>query len=315
MVADGISKLYPEASPRRHRVENGDIRGSGDSQQAVRAAAAAHADWLRISAAPSLPGVGPDLRRTRAEIAAAVAKLIGVESQVRDLQALGRERYALLTRRAAERFDVTYVPIVPHVIDRGDLWWAHTDWWTPYEDHGIGAYFDDAKGGLSFYGEQAYDDGDLWKGSAGAAAFFGLGTDRMPAAGRYLSRPVGDLAGQVIGFTGVNGPFSFGDNWCKCWLHTDQTVRSASGATIVNSHACENVLFLENDGDLALASLPGTLFFPPVAFDLDPGQALSITLEVKLDLQFDGEATFRFGNYRGLVAALFRTQQWHLEPA
>jgi hypothetical protein len=61
--------------------------------------------------------------------------------------------------------------------------------------------------------------------------------------------------------------------------------------------------------------LPGTIPFPAVQFDLDPTQALTITLEVKFDFQLEGDSDFRFGQPEGYVAALFRTPQWTIRRA
>ncbi len=317
MAGADILTLYPEASSKEPSVENPNREGAGDSLEAVEAAAAAHAEWLQFSAGPAIRGASPDERGKRGEVSAAFARSLGVESEVHDLLVLTRDRYTpLLT--VLHRFDPTYVHITPHpvdAIDVGGLWWAETSWWTPSDRIGLYAYFDDAAGGVRFVGQQDYDDGDLWKGSAGARAIFGLGTDRMPPRGRYQSRPTTDLLGEVMGFTGVNGPLNWGDDWCKCWLHTDQTVRSASGAIIANAHAVQTLIFFEDDGSHGVTPLPGSLFFPPVAFDLDPRQALTVTLELKFDFQLEGSAMFRFGNYGGFVASLFRTPQWHLERA
>jgi hypothetical protein len=315
MPGPDARKFFPQAA-REGVYQNADRAGVGDAAESMAAAAAAQREWREFGAGKPLAVSTPEQRARRRELSAAFARTVGVEADFDEAVKLARERYVAVTGLGDLIHPApTFHPHPPPVADVGVLWWGETAWWTPVDRIGLYAYFDDAAGGVSFVGQLDYNDGDLWKGSAGATAVFGLGTDRMPPAGRYVSRPSTDLFGEVIGFTGVSGPFSFGDNWCKCWLHTDQTIRSDTGAIIGNGHAVQELLFLESDGDQRVTPLPGSLFFPPVGFNLDPTHALTITLELKFDLQLEGDSLFRYGNYGGFVAALWRTPQWHIEQA
>jgi hypothetical protein len=308
-VSDAL-KFYPDATATG--VVNNEVEeGAGDAGDAVATAIAAREKWVEFSTGEPIASASEAERAKRKEVA--LAAPAGAEPLMSELLTLNKLRFSPLFK-VLGKFDQDYVPI-PYqpVVDQGMLWWARTSWWVPNDRIGLYAYWGD--GGVHFVGQLDYDDGDLWKGSAGASAAFGLGTDRMPAAGRYISTPTADLFGEVMGFTGVNGPLNWGDDWCKCWLHTDQTLRNASGAIIGNGHEARNLIFYEDDGSFGVAPLPGTMLFPSVAFDLDPSQPLTVTLEVKFDFQLEGSSMFRFGNFGGFVAAFFRTPQWTIRRA
>ncbi len=312
MAGPDILSIYPEVSVRSRRQENSSHEGAGDSVESIRVARDEAGRWQEASNGLPPEDVGDDVRKARSLVAVAQSKALGVEAEMSQVMSAGTARLRG-TLSDYRRLDPNYVFVRPKPpVDVGVMWWGETDWWTPADRIGLYAYFDDAAGGVRFVGQIDYDDGDLWKGSVGARAIFGLGTNRMPPAGRYVSRPTSDLFGEVLGFTGLT---TFGDNWSKCWMHTDQTLRNASGAIVANAHAAQTLIFYEDDGSWGVTPLPGSLFFPEVAFDLDPTQPLTATLELKFDLQLEGVSLFRFGNFGGFVAALFRTPQWTLAKA
>lgn len=303
-------EYFPEAEPEGVQV-TGDERGLGDAQDAVAAAVQSQAAWRRFSDGQPLIARSADERAMLADASNAYATTMGVDSAA--LAEILRKPFTGIQHVANVHIPV-YAPRPKPVVGQGMFWWAETRWWTPGDRIGLYAYFDDAAGGVRFVGQQDYDDGDLWKGSAGATATFGIGTDRLPSPGVYRSAPSTDLHGELLGFTTVNGPWSFGDNWCKCWLHVDQTVRTTGGAIIANGHDARQVIFFEDDGSFGVVPLPGFLPFPPLQFYVGPGQPLTATLELKFDFQLEGGAMIRFGNFGGLVPALFRTPQWSLTP-
>jgi hypothetical protein len=96
------------------------------------------------------------------------------------------------------------------------------------------------------------------------------------------------------------------------WLHTDQTIRNANGDQIANAHDVKQIVFLEN-GTQDVKMLPGSLFMPPVAFDLDPHQPLTVTLQWLIDIQLEGDSLFRFGSLGGLMPTVLRTSNWTLQ--
>ncbi|MGY1808131.1 hypothetical protein ACI8AF_12250 [Blastococcus sp. SYSU D00669] len=196
--------------------------------------------------------------------------------------------------------------------DIGMWWWGQTSWWTPGHLLGLTAFAQ--SDGVHFRGQLDYDDGDLWFGSAGVTAIYGIGSDRLPPAGWYRSAPRVNLWGEVWGFTGVNGPLSFGDNWSKCWLHANQKIMTEGGAIIAQNHWFDTLLFFDSDGLHGVRGLPGSFTFPEVFVHVLPDRPLVAELELKFDIQLEGSSAFRFGNYAGWTEALFQASQWPLVP-
>jgi len=205
-------------------------------------------------------------------------------------------------------FDV--LPVADVGSDIGMWWWGQSNWWWPGNLLGLSVF--DQADGLHFRGQLNYDDGDLWFGSTGVTAIFGIGSDRLPPPGWYRSVPRVNLWGEVWGFTGVNGPFSFGDNWSKCWLHANQKISVAGGPMINQAHWFDTLIFYESDGSHGVRGLPGTFTFPEVFFEVVPGRPLVAELELKFDIQLEGTSALRFGNYGGWVDAVWQSPQWTL---
>ena len=287
----------------------------GDAEAAVTEAGAAHASRIaRESAAYQSPSEAERAARERlqtavrqgappdAELDASVREAFGSHYRLRDLNA--DSLIPLDTN-----FDF---PLTVSSVDVGMWWWGRTNWWVPPHLFGLTAF---APGdGVHFRGQLNYDDGDLWFGSAGTTSIYGIGSDRLPPQGWYRSTPRVNLWGEVWGFTGVSGPFSFGDNWSKCWLHANQKISIEGGAMISQAHWFDTLLFFESDGSHGVRGLPGTFNFPDVFVYVVPNRPLVVELELKFDIQLEGSSAFRFGNYGGWTEALFQAPQWSLVP-
>jgi hypothetical protein len=65
----------------------------------------------------------------------------------------------------------------------------------------------------------------------------------------------------------------------------------------------------------AVKSLPGSVNFRPVSFVIKPGDSFSIMLEVKIDIQLEGDSAFRFGNPGALTPLFLHVPQWGLDLA
>jgi hypothetical protein len=301
---------------------NPDLSGAGDSAAAVAAAVAAHEEGRalakhgRISPAAAdgvarasveaqveeIDGVQEDQRREIPERSVMDSPGEGTASRMRPFDP--NQRTPQHSSPGGERmrpFDPS--KLTPHysspAVERGELWWAQTGWWQDHLPPGLSQAWHDGARAVMFDGDLFYNNDNLLMGSIGARAIFGLGTDRMPPKGRYISAPWGNVEGSVIGRTGKT--FS-GDNWAKCWEHLDQTVRNGSGEVLGNEHRVQRLIFLEADGKEQIGEIPqkfGDFPFPPVSFDLDPKQPLTVTVEVRFDVQLEGESMFAFWPMNG----------------
>lgn len=292
---------------------NEDLGPLGDAQDAVATARQAYERRAALERQPG-PASTEAERAARERVQATLRDQrggdAGLDSLVREASA---HHYSLLDVVGPFPENPTFEapPPAAPVPDVGMWWWAETNWWTPGNLLGLASYWED---GVRITGQLNWDDGDLWFGNTGVVARFAIGSDRLPPPGWYRSWPPTSLWGEVWGFTGVSGPFSFGDNWSKCWLHATQTVRGPSGAVIASGHWWDTLLHFESDGSHGVRGLPGSLMFPAVNFFVSAGVPLTVELELKFDIQLEGSSAFRFGNYGGWVPSLFRTPQWNLSP-
>jgi hypothetical protein len=286
----------------------------GDAEAAVTEAGAAHASRIaRESAAYQSPSEAERAARERLQTAARRGAPPDAELDASVREAFGSHyRLRNLNADSLIPLDMNFdFPLTVSSVDVGMWWWGQTNWWVPTHLFGLTAF---AQDGVRFRGQLNYDDGDLWFGSAGTTSIYGIGSDRLPPQGWYRSTPRVNLWGEVWGFTGVSGPFSFGDNWSKCWLHANQKIRIEGGATIAEAHWFDTLLFFESDGSHGVRGLPGTFNFPDVFVYVVPNRPLVVELELKFDIQLEGSSAFRFGNYGGWTEALFQAPQWSLVP-
>jgi hypothetical protein len=304
-----IKDIYPNAEPNS-RYKNHDTQALGDAEAAVAAAWEADEQLRKFRA-----GNGPirpapqDLERQK-KVALSFARMLGIEPA--DLPFFTPHGHSPGDKVIGAHHMPRVLPLPPPTSpDEGVLTFAEIRTWTPTTLIGLSTFIDGT--GAQFVGQLEYDNGDLFWDNTGASAVFALPTDRMPPPGRYTSAPTCDLTGDIMGFCGVNGPFTFGDIWSKSWLHTDQTIRNADGDQIANAHDVKQIVFLENSGSQDLKMLPGSLFMPPVAFDLDPHQPLTVTLQWLIDIQLEGDSLFRFGSLGGLMPTILRTSNWTLQ--
>jgi hypothetical protein len=289
---------------------NDDLAPLGDAQAGVaRASVQAKARIARENRA--YQPLGASERAARQALQTAQRQRQAADSE---LDSAVREAYIShyrlreLSEDSLIPFDI--VPVADFRSDIGMWWWGESSWWWPGHLFGLSVF--DQADGLHFRGQLNYDDGDLWFGSTGVTAIFGIGSDRLPAPGWYRSVPRVNLWGEVWGFTGVSGPLSFGDNWSKCWLHANQKISVAGGPMINQAHWFDTLLFFESDGSHGVRPLPGTFTFPEVFFEVVPGRPLVAELELKFDIQLEGSSAFRFGNYGGWTDAVFQSPQWSL---
>ena len=232
-----------------------------------------------------------------------------VDRAVREAYA---SHYQLRDRGEQSLVSLDVAPVADAASDIGMWWWGESHWWWPGNLLGLSVF--DQADGLHFRGQLNWDNGNLYFGSTGVTAIFGIGSDRMPRPGWYRSIPRVNLWGSVWGFTGVNGPFSFGDNWSKCWLHTNQKISVAGGPMINQAHWWDTMLFFESDGSHGARPLPGTFTLPEIFFEVRAGRPLVVEIEVKFDIQLEGSSAFRFGDYGGWTDAVFQSPQWSLFP-
>lgn len=286
-----------------------------DSRPGVDAAGAAHAARIAREAAAYQP-LSPHERTARDRLRATARQGVPADAE---LEKSAREAFSSHYR--LRDFDAdSLIPLdinltSPSLVSSTDVglwWWGQSNWWVPGNLFGLTSF--GQSDGVHFRGQLNHDDGDLWFGSAGVTSIYGIGSDRLPAEGWYRSTPRVNLWGEVWGFTGVNGPFQFGDNWSKCWLHANQKIRVEGGATIAEAHWFDTLLFFENDGSHGVRALPGTFSFPEVFVYIVPNRPIVAELELKFDIQLEGTSALRFGNYGGWTEALFQAPQWSLQP-
>jgi hypothetical protein len=219
--------------------------------------------------------------------------------------------YQPLPARQAEDSFVSFdvAPVADAAADIGRWWWGESHWWWPGHLFGLSVF--DRPDGLHLRGQLDWDHGDLWFGSTGVTAVFGIGSDRLPGPGWYRSVPNVNLWGQVWGCTGVSGPF--GDTWSKCRLHANQKISVAGGPMINQAHWWDTLCF-ESAGSHGERALPGTFTLPEIFFEVVPGRPLVVELELRFDIQLEGASAFRFGNHGGWTDTIFQSPQWSLVP-
>ena len=224
------------------RVVNEHRERSEDLAMALDAARAGYE--RRIAIADEHQGVvmhiGEAERTARSRVAESLVRLMDVEGDVaaiklemeRRVRALRDDRLQTVGERDPSDFHPLFPPPPPPPppppAGIGELWWIETQFSVPSSPLGLNGFWDDAAGGMRLFGRLQYDDGDLWQGSVRVLHRFGLGRNRRPENGRYLSSPVGDLTGVIAGFIGE--PWWFGrffdspDHWSTADLALTQTV-------------------------------------------------------------------------------------------
>jgi len=210
------------------------------------------------------------------------------------------------------------------VAGKDEFWWDHTDyWWTG----GIEAAW--LPSGLHFHGSIDYDGDPLIFRNVGASAYFALSASRRTPAPRYTSRPIIELYGPIVGYTGWHHWLLAADNkWCKLILVLRQTAYQIDGAgtAVVLGQAEQGIQLLneENEGRYMDVLLPGTVHLPPLhSIQLaEPKRQLWVRLDIELHMQLEGSSYIVFGpgpvpaspNFDPNYWPVLRTLQWHVQP-
>lgn len=299
-----------EFSSEAGHVVNGDLAALGDAAEGIREAGERALVGIKEAQAVYVAPPPQELD-ARADLAARTRQALGVDISAEELRAAYASHYALLDR-GPETFVTSPIALGLHPLHSASWWWGSTHWWVPTDLLGLAVH--GADDGVHFTGQLNWDDGDLWKGSAGMTAVFGIDSHRLPPPGLYRSQPSVNLAGQMWGFTGINGPWEFGDNWAKCWLNTHQRVSIPGGPVLAEGHRTDTIIFFEDSGSHGVQALPGSYLGPEVFFDVD-GHSLICELEVRLDLQLEGTSAVRFGTYEGWREAICGVPQWRIRWA
>jgi hypothetical protein len=266
---------------------------------------------------PLSSGAPQDVQSMREKLDEAWAALLGVSDEAAAIVEYERGQQRAWANRDGA-FDHHFPPTVADpVTDRGRMWWAHSEWSTAQSPIELFGFWDNDASGVKFVGQIVWDDGDLLSGVvARARGIFGLGSDRLPPAGQYFSRPTASLVGDVAGATGGSPFIGLTDQWSKCWLTVSQTVFNAAGQKLATASEPRELFFLDGRFSDQVVPLPGTIAFPMTSFSIKPGDAISIVLEIAFSIQLEGDhALFRFGNWGGSVPAFFHTPQWMLDSA
>jgi hypothetical protein len=220
--------------------------------------------------------------------------------------------------RSIEWTDFTppFIPIdTAPVANMADFWWAKTQ---AFGGGGITPEF--LTDGLHFFGQVSYDSDPLFPFSTGAWATFELQPERRPpsASGRYNSAPYVELFGNINGWTNLKDcPWACDDKWCKCFLYLRQSAIQfvddiGTWRLCGENTSWRTLIDEEGNGTGVNAPLPGFLPMPPLQFGLlRPDRSVLIDLEVRFDIQLEGDSFISFSpanNPAGSV--LLRYFQW-----
>jgi hypothetical protein len=151
------------------------------------------------------------------------------------------------------------------------------------------------------FGEIPYNEDDRKLGSAlWITHFITEASASNPFSGRFISHPLVEVSGSIVGWTGIYNVFlAADDKWCKCRLHLRQTVvQPAFGGLIQLGEATDMRVLLdeENNGGAATAHLPGLIRMPAVSFE-PVNSALSVLYiqEVRFEVELEGDSGLWFG--------------------
>lgn len=200
-----------------------------------------------------------------------------------------------------------FSPAPPAATDP-NFWWAQT---APFGPSFLRADF--LSDGLHFSGRFTYDANPLFGFSIGSTSRFAIEQERLPAsaAGRWRSAPLVEMFGRILGWTSGYDLFG-GDSWCKVKLFKRQTVFQVgfgpSGGGMINRRDNAELISLIDEENKARArdfTFSGAVAMPPVDFgNLFPGTVWS-ELEVRIDVQLEGNSLFHFD-----PRVIFRGLQW-----
>lgn len=218
--------------------------------------------------------------------------------------------------RYANVFDLDaldYQPRRPAAVDH-HFWWANSDWWhqNPYTA-------ESRADGLWFFGRMNYDGASTTYRQFGVKARFELQAERIPPSpsGRWRSDPFVELWGGMLGYTLDAGWFS-GDFWSNCWMIRRQTLmQHVFGGTRILGEAVESpqVIHIEDDGKTRAYLAPGFQPMPGLVITVPaPGLSIWAELEVRFDIQLEGDSGMWTGAGGSSHHLVVRTFQWPLIP-
>lgn len=193
-----------------------------------------------------------------------------------------------------------------------DFWWAQT-----HSFGGGGISPEALPDGLHIFGRASYNGDALFPFSTGAWATFELQPERRPHSplGRWHSSPQVELFGNLIGSTGAAHAFDFDDRWCKVFLLLRQSaiqfVDDVGTWRLCGERTAHCTLIdEENEGDVVVRRLPGFQPMPSLQFSLfRSDRSVLIDLEVRFDVQLEGESAVSFGS-TAADSVLLRYYQW-----
>ncbi|WP_162603023.1 hypothetical protein, partial [Streptomyces sp. CS081A] len=162
--------------------------------------------------------------------------------------------------------------------------------------------------GIHFKGKKTYDGASMISLTFGATARFELHANRIPPSpiGVWRSDPHVFLKGKFTGYVG-SGDLLSGDRWSRCWMVKRQTLFQFVFAPpgVDNRHQiveekASQVIFdiqdsLTGDGDVQSHLMEGMNSIPSVTFDASkvfPGISIFAEIEVRFDLQLEGDSLF-----------------------
>jgi hypothetical protein len=249
-------------------------------------------------------------RKAIAESQLQLAEAMGVDvdayrTRTRELREKRVKRVTELDLEVPEpRYDRPPVDRPPPPADH-DFWWAST---TPFlPDAGAMSSWgtvlpfkaDFQADGLHISGKVTSHSGSLHSFSFGAVFLFGIDYERLPhsASNRWRSAPWAEAFGLVEGWTNVPH-FPDGDFWSKTWMHRRQTLLQfgfgpTGSVPIIQGEGVDTTVLIDNGTThhgYDYKELPGAMPMPRVSVGNLFPQTLWAQLEIRFDVQVEGDA-------------------------
>jgi hypothetical protein len=280
----------------------------------------------------TLASPGDDERSALAEAYRSAGKALGVDVEQHFGRArnIGAKRAALLRDtdlgypdEPFERVPLESDPAEPDS-DDPDFWWSSTTSFLPdtasLSSWGLVLPFkaETLPDGIHFTGKVTSQSGSLHGFSFSAEAMFGIAFERVPETPlhKWTSSPFVEVFGRVDGWTNIPQLFD-GDFWSKCWMHRRQTLlQFGFGPTgpvpVVLAEATDSSVVIFNEGHgYMTATLPGHQPMPGVTIQNIAPNTVWAHLEVRFDVQLEGDAGFWVTPPGDIILRFF---QWPLVP-